>query len=233
MVFVVGHDWGAIIAWFLCMFRPDKVKALVNLSVPFIPRNLCAKPVECLRAMYGDYYYICRFQEPGVAEAEIARLGTRTFQKKVFTYHKPEPLYKPEEGWGSRNEKITLSFWLSEEDIDYYASTFEKTVSLDLSITTASAVRFLLLLNLRSVESWELAAPWPGAEINAQTKFIIGDEDLTYNFPGMHLYLNFCGLRMFVPGLQDVVIMKGVGHFLNQERAGEITKHIYNFSKQF
>lgn len=62
-----------------------------------------------------------------VADAEIARLGTRTFQKKVFTYHKPEPLYKPEEGWGSRNEKITLSFWLSEEDIDYYASTFEKT----------------------------------------------------------------------------------------------------------
>ncbi|MBA0817175.1 hypothetical protein Gohar_001762 [Gossypium harknessii] len=27
-VFVVGHDWGAILAWFLCLFRPDKVKAL-------------------------------------------------------------------------------------------------------------------------------------------------------------------------------------------------------------
>ncbi|MBA0633305.1 hypothetical protein Godav_001927, partial [Gossypium davidsonii] len=31
-VFVVGHDWGAIIAWYLCLFRPDRVKALFNLS---------------------------------------------------------------------------------------------------------------------------------------------------------------------------------------------------------
>ncbi|VFQ65140.1 unnamed protein product [Cuscuta campestris] len=29
-VFVVGHDWGAMIAWHLCQFRPDRVRALVN-----------------------------------------------------------------------------------------------------------------------------------------------------------------------------------------------------------
>ncbi|KAJ3695305.1 hypothetical protein LUZ60_000682 [Juncus effusus] len=61
-VFVVGHDWGAILAWFLCMFRPDRVKALVNMSVPFIPRITDLRPSEYLRAMYGDSYYICRFQ---------------------------------------------------------------------------------------------------------------------------------------------------------------------------
>ncbi|KAL4340307.1 hypothetical protein GQ457_08G001720 [Hibiscus cannabinus] len=27
-VFVVGHDWGALMAWYLGMFRPDKVKAM-------------------------------------------------------------------------------------------------------------------------------------------------------------------------------------------------------------
>lgn len=61
-VFVVGHDWGALIAWNLCLFRPDKVKALVNLSVPFSPRNPKRKPIETLKAIYGDDYYIVRFQ---------------------------------------------------------------------------------------------------------------------------------------------------------------------------
>ncbi|KAK6772758.1 hypothetical protein RDI58_027996 [Solanum bulbocastanum] len=61
-VFVVGHDWGALIAWNLCLLRPDKVKALVNMSVPFSPRNPKRKPIESLKAIYGDDYYIVRFQ---------------------------------------------------------------------------------------------------------------------------------------------------------------------------
>ena len=61
-VFVVGHDWGALIAWYLCLFRPDRVKALVNLSVCFNPRNPKRKPLETLRAIYGQDYYVCRFQ---------------------------------------------------------------------------------------------------------------------------------------------------------------------------
>ncbi|KAF5207639.1 Epoxide hydrolase, partial [Thalictrum thalictroides] len=51
-VFVVGHDWGAYMAWQLCLFRPDRVKALVNLSVHFFPRNPAFKPVEGFRAAY-------------------------------------------------------------------------------------------------------------------------------------------------------------------------------------
>ena len=61
-VFVVGHDWGAIIAWYLCLYRPEKIKALVNLSVPFTPRDPNRKPRDFLRAVYGSDYYICRFQ---------------------------------------------------------------------------------------------------------------------------------------------------------------------------
>ncbi|CAN7018111.1 unnamed protein product [Brassica oleracea var. botrytis] len=63
-VFVVGHDWGALIAWYLCLFRPDKVKALVNLSVPFSfgPKDPTVKPIDVLRKFYGDDFYMCRFQ---------------------------------------------------------------------------------------------------------------------------------------------------------------------------
>lgn len=61
-VFVVGHDWGAMIAWQLCHYRPEKVKALVNMSVVFSPRNPDRVPIPTLRRVFGDDYYICRFQ---------------------------------------------------------------------------------------------------------------------------------------------------------------------------
>lgn len=61
-VFVVGHDWGAIIAWHLCLFRPDKVKALVNLSVAFLPRDPNTPYADAFRTGYGDDHYISRFQ---------------------------------------------------------------------------------------------------------------------------------------------------------------------------
>jgi len=64
-VFLVGHDLGAIIGWYLCMFRPDRINAYVSLSVPFRPflgRNPQQKTVDGFRALYGDDYYICRFQ---------------------------------------------------------------------------------------------------------------------------------------------------------------------------
>lgn len=63
-VFVVGHDWGAVIAWHLCLLRPDRVKALVNMSVVFEPWNLKRKPISMFKSFYGDDYYICRFQVP-------------------------------------------------------------------------------------------------------------------------------------------------------------------------
>jgi pimeloyl-ACP methyl ester carboxylesterase len=61
-VFVAGHDWGAIVAWNLCMLRPDLVHGVVALSVNFMPRNPQRKPIETLRLVFGDDYYICAFQ---------------------------------------------------------------------------------------------------------------------------------------------------------------------------
>lgn len=60
-VVVVGHDWGAYMAWYLCLSRPDKIAALFNTSVMF---KLFGKirPLDGCRTFFGDDYYICRFQ---------------------------------------------------------------------------------------------------------------------------------------------------------------------------
>jgi pimeloyl-ACP methyl ester carboxylesterase len=69
-VFVVGHDWGANIAWYLCLFRPDRVAALVNTSVAFM-RHIFIRagagaaavtPTDYFHRTCGPTYYICRFQ---------------------------------------------------------------------------------------------------------------------------------------------------------------------------
>ncbi|XP_078148852.1 epoxide hydrolase 3-like isoform X1 [Carex rostrata] len=221
-VLLVGHDWGAIMAWYVCLFRPDKVKALVNLSVPFAPRNPARKPVEYLRSTYGDDYYICRIQEPEAIEAEFARLGTELVLKKFLTYRNPAPFFIPKDGWGSPDEQIPLPSWLSEEDIKYYVNKFEKT-------GFTGGLNYYRALDL----TWELTAPWTGAQIKVPTKFIVGDLDLTYNAPGIQDFIHKGGMKKFVPMLDEVVVVKGAGHFINEEKPSEITQHIHSFFSKF
>lgn len=76
-------------------------------------------------------------------------------------------------------------------------------------------------------------APWSGAEVTVPTKFIIGDHDMAYHFPSIQMYINLHGMKMFAPGLEDVAVLKGVGHFLHQERAKEVTDHICDFITNF
>ncbi|VAI85450.1 unnamed protein product [Triticum turgidum subsp. durum] len=198
-VFVVAHDWGAIIAWSLCQFRPDRVKALVALSVPFTPRDPAVKPVDGFRALYGDDFYICSFQEPGAMEAEFKRLGTELVLRKFFVDRTAGPLFIPKSGWGSPDDEVPLPSWFTEED----------------------------------VKTWELTSPWTGAEIMVPTKFIVGDLDLTYNIAGAKDFINKGGLKKFVPLLDGVVIMKDVGHFINEEKPDEISALIISFIKKF
>lgn len=65
------------------------------------------------------------------------------------------------------------------------------------------------------------------------TKFIVGDEDLTYHYPGIQDYIQKGGLKKNVPFLEEAVVMPGVGHWINQEKAQEVTEHIYDFIRSF
>ena len=58
----MGHDWGASVAWYFCLFRPDRVKALVNLSVAYSPRRSHVKPLDFFRNVFRKDYYMVEFQ---------------------------------------------------------------------------------------------------------------------------------------------------------------------------
>jgi pimeloyl-ACP methyl ester carboxylesterase len=61
---VVGHDWGAAVAWASAMFLPDRVRTLTVLSVP----HLAAPDTVRQREMA---WYQLFFQFEGVAEATL------------------------------------------------------------------------------------------------------------------------------------------------------------------
>ena len=73
---IVGHDWGAPVAWYSALMRPDIFRAVAALSVPYIPpigglpAGLTMNALMQMGAGENDYYRLY-FQEPGVAEAEI------------------------------------------------------------------------------------------------------------------------------------------------------------------
>ncbi|CAN6468200.1 unnamed protein product [Victoria cruziana] len=165
-VFVVGHDWGAVIAWYICLLRPDRVMALVNLSVHFTRRNPVMKPVDLMRKAFGDDYYICRFQEPALAEAEFA--DTERTIKSILAHSRPTS--RSSEGSSSPQ---SMPDWLSEEDVQYYAEKFKRS-------GFTGGLNYYRNLN----RNWEILAPWSGAKVTTPTIFIVGDLDIVYNTPG-------------------------------------------------
>src|ERR1700732_4625387 len=84
---IVGHDWGAPVAWHAAMFRPDVFTAVAGLSVP-PPFRGRSRPLDTLRESGITNFYWQYFQAPGVAEAEFERdidLTMRTLLGRGFS----------------------------------------------------------------------------------------------------------------------------------------------------
>lgn len=125
--FVVGQGWGALVAWHLATLRPDRVRALVAISVAFMPRNPAVRPLEAFRRLYGDGYYLLRMQEPGAMEAEFERMDARFVFKKLLTTRDTGPISLSPEWWGPPGQDIPLPPWLTEEYVDGLAAKFGET----------------------------------------------------------------------------------------------------------
>jgi pimeloyl-ACP methyl ester carboxylesterase len=84
-VHLVGHDWGAAVAWVVAIRRPDLVRTLTAISVPH--------PTAFLRALLTSRqvvrsWYIFLFQLPGLPELAVRKEGglvDRTLRRTGMT----------------------------------------------------------------------------------------------------------------------------------------------------
>src|SRR5260370_39286632 len=69
---IVGHDWGAPVAWYAALLRPDRFRGVIGLSVPFLPRPP-VRPTSIMPQTEDAQFFQLYFQSPGIAEAEFER----------------------------------------------------------------------------------------------------------------------------------------------------------------
>jgi pimeloyl-ACP methyl ester carboxylesterase len=221
---IVGHDWGAPVAWHAALFRPDLFKVVAALSVPFRARAR-AHPLSLLRESGLHGYYWLYFQEPGVAEANFERDVTLTFRRLLFTASGDGP--PDRKGWlvsqdggliEQMNEPSALPGWLSRDDIDFYAQTFTRT-------------GFRGGLNwYRNIDrNWELTAPYQGARIEQPALFLAGTRDPVIE--GRRGEASLEDMARQVPQLSQLRIA-GAGHWLQQERPAEVNAALIDFLRR-
>ena len=60
---VVGHDWASMVASHLALLHPERLRGLVNMSVPHLSRGDTA-PMTALRNAVGDMFFYILYFEP-------------------------------------------------------------------------------------------------------------------------------------------------------------------------
>jgi pimeloyl-ACP methyl ester carboxylesterase len=228
---VVGHDWGAPVAWYSALMRPDVFRAVAAMSVPYTPPTggfpEGVTIGELMRQMAaGREYYRLYFQEPGVAEADLERdveATVRGFLYSISGDVVADGVHS--EGWDGHfpmGESFTqqlaqptvLPAWLSAVDLAYYVSELERS-------------GFRGGLNwYRNIDRIpEILAPFLGASIHQPAMYVAGELDQIAGNTAEAL----AALDLTVPGLRTKKIYPGAGHWIQQERAAEVTSDLVDF----
>jgi pimeloyl-ACP methyl ester carboxylesterase len=221
---IVGHDWGAPIAWTSAMLRPDVFRAVAGLSVPFSPPSE-VRPLAAMRMMGGDEeFYIEYFQEPGRAEAEIEADVRDWLLGFMFSASGDAP---PPDSSGTiatipRGAQMKDRFrrpdsmpsWLTDDDVDFYTNEFEH-----------SGLRGPLNRYRNVDRDWEDLAGFRGARIDVPAQFIGGDRDGPTIW-GAGAIANF---QRTLPRLHGSTILEGCGHWTQQERPDHVNAALIEF----
>lgn len=222
---IVGHDWGAAVAWTCALLRPDLFHSLALLSVPYL-KNLWGgrRPTDAMRAMVGDSlnFYQLFFQEPDLAEAELEQ----DIQCSLLgMYASASAEAAPDKRWRSvfgRSERFIdtipapdeLPSWLTEDDLQYYTQQFSK-------VGFRGPVNWYRNLD-RNAESMAFLK---NALIQQPSVFIAGEQD---GVIGMYRG-DFDALETTMPNLSSKTLIPGAGHWVQQEKPAEVTRILLDF----
>ena len=228
----VGHDWGAMVVWDMALLHPERVKAVVGISVPFIKWPMA--PISLLKMAAGDnFMYILYFQEIGPAERELEADPRRTMARTLWTVSganlgsmeaPPSPggmvLPVPAAGTGFLTmmvdppDQAARPSWLSDADLDIYGEAFGRSGF------------FGPLSYYRNLDrNWELTKDLPAERVSMPALFIAGDRDpvITGNPAGVE------AMKELLPDLRDVVLVPGAGHWTQQEEPERVNAALLDF----
>ena len=216
---IVGHDWGAPVAWHAAMFRPDIFSAVAGLSVP-PPSRGRGRPLDTLRKEGITNFYWQYFQIPGVAEAEFEHDPDFTM-RAVFArgFSNPAASLFVEEGKGFLGDPTVerdLPAWINEHELAHFIEIYRK-----------SGFRGGLNWYRNIDRNWEMTAPWQGAQIRQPSLFIAGSNDAVIT--GLIGAKRVADMERVLPKLTKKLIVDGAGHWIQQERPEEVNAELIAF----
>jgi pimeloyl-ACP methyl ester carboxylesterase len=199
---VVGHDWGADVAWKTAWLHPERVRAVAGLSVPFTPRAPAA-PLPIMRRHLGPGFYIVWFQEPGVAEAALERDVRRTLTTtRVWSAD-----------WAAQTEDDPpRPAWLSEADLQVYVDAFTQT-----------GFRGGLGYYRNIDRNWEQTADVADRRIEQPALFLTGERDPVRTFMPAE------AMTGWVTDLRESVVVPGSGHWVTQDAPEAVNEALLRF----
>ena len=221
---IVGHDWGAPIAWTSALLRPDLFRAVAGLSVPYAPPALPSEPAPLtrMRTLAGDEeFYVEYFQQVGRAEAEI-EADVRGWLLGFYWCASGDVSNGPNISRVARGRQLrdkfvypqTMPARLTDEDLDTYAREFEYSGF------------FGPLSRYRNVDRdfVDLAA-FAGQPIRQPSLFVGGSKDgpTIWGAPAIERFSET------LPGLYRSEIVEGAGHWIQQERADATNELLIDF----
>ena len=177
---LVGHDWGAPICWNTAVLHPERVSAVVGLSVPYFQRGEVSA-IELWKQLYeGKFFYQLYFQEEGVAEAEM-EADVRTTLRKIYYIGSGDPTAEDSQAVAIKGPKHNLldglpdpdpfPAWLTNEDLDYFVEAF-----------TQSGFRGSLNRYRAQQRDWELLPQLSELTVDQPSYFIAGALNVVRTF---------------------------------------------------
>jgi len=221
---LVGHDWGAIVAWHAALLHPERFSSLVAMSVPWVGRPR-RSPMQTWREKFGDrFFYILYHNAPdGLAEREYDADPRGLLSRLYLSPDSPraapqlrDPDYRAG-GWIPRlGAAKGLPDWLEQGDLDYLVGEF-----------TRAGFRGGLNYYRNFHRNWELTADLRDMRVRVPTMFIAGAGDMVLQGADAARLRQM--MAPFVPDLEDVILLPGVGHWVQQEAPEAVNEAMLAF----
>jgi pimeloyl-ACP methyl ester carboxylesterase len=194
---VIGHDWGADVAWKTAWLHPERVLAVAGLSVPFAPRAP-APPLGLMRKHLGEDFYMVWFQQPGVAELVLAHDVRRTLA----------------------TSRVWDAAWAADPDDQPPTPPFMTDDELDVYVQTFTRTGFHGGLNYyRNLDrNWERTAHVAERKITAPALFLTGERDPVRRF------MPAAVMDGWVTDLRANAVIDGAGHWVQQESPDQVNE---------
>jgi pimeloyl-ACP methyl ester carboxylesterase len=222
---VIGHDWGSGVAWTCALLRPDIFGAVGLLSVPYLPELWTGPPpTVTMKALLasGQMHYQLYFQEPGKADEEFARDPRNSLLRSFVSasggipHERRWPIaFSPDAAFFDTLPKVeALPHWLTEDELAFFAESFKRS-------------GFTGGLNwYRNMDrDRELLGFLAGARICQPSIYLAGAQDVVVEMYRRDIDL----LEQTMPGLVAKTLIAGAGHWVQQEKPGEVSRSLLQF----